>query len=175
MLIPVLAGCGALVLLFLLIVALRSNEFLVSRSVTLKTAPDRVFEQVNDLHLMNTWNPWVKLDPQIKQTYSGAASGVGAVYDWDGNKNVGAGRQTIIESRASELVRMKLEFFRPFAGTNEAWFQIDRAGDHTTLSWNLAGKMNFFMKGMSLFCSMDRMCGGMMEQGLASLKKNLEV
>ncbi len=174
MLIPILISVAAVVALFVIIVLMQAADFKVSRSTKVKASAQKAFEQVHDLHLMNAWNPWVKLDPNIKQTYSGAASGVGAVYDWDGNNNVGAGRQTIVETRPAELVRMKLEFFRPFAGVNEVTFTFVTEGDQTAVTWSMTGKLNFITKAMGLFYSMDKMCGGSMAEGLASMKTIVE-
>lgn len=174
MLIPVLISVAAVVALFVVVVMLRSNDFQVNRSLKMKAPASKAFEQINDLHLMNAWNPWVKLDPQIKQTYDGAASGVGAIYSWDGNSNVGAGRQTIVESRPHELVRIKLEFFRPFAGVNEVQFTFVPEGDQTVVTWSMTGKLNLITKAMGLFMSMDKMCGGSFEKGLADMKAIIE-
>lgn len=60
----------------------------------------------------------------MKQKYQGAPAGTGAVYTWTGNKEVGEGRMTIIESRPNDLIRINLEFFRPFAATNLAGIHI---------------------------------------------------
>lgn len=175
MLIPILIGLAAIVVLFVIVVMLRPNTFRVSRSLPMAVPASKAFEQVNDLHRMNAWNPWVKLDPNLKQTYEGAATGVGAVYSWDGNSNVGAGRQTIIESRPSDLIRIKLEFFRPFAGVNEVEFTFLPEGQHTLVTWwSLTGQCVFFTKAMGLFMSMDKMIGGNMEQGLADMKSIVE-
>ncbi len=174
MLIPVLITLAAIVALFVFIVILRPNDFRVSRSVKMTAPASKAFEQVNDLHCMNAWNPWVKLDPSIKQTYEGAASGVGASYSWDGNRNVGAGRQTIVESRPHEFVRIMLEFFRPFAGVNEAQFTFVPEGVQTVVTWSMTGKLNFIMKAMGLFMSMDKMCGTSFEKGLADMKAIVE-
>lgn len=174
MLYPVLISVAAVVALLIVVVMLRPNDFQVSRSMQMKTSAGKAFEQVNDLHLMNAWNPWVKLDPQIRQTYSGAAAGVGAVYDWDGNKNVGAGRQTIIETRPNELVRMKLEFFRPFAGVNEVTFTVAPEGENVIVTWSMNGKHNIMTKLMGLFCSMDKMCGDSFIKGLSDMKATVE-
>ena len=174
---PVLIGglvAAGLLCLLLMIAALKSSDFTVTRSLRMKTSAARAFEQVNDLHLMNRWNPWVKLDPNIKQTFSGAAAGVGAVYDWDGNKSVGAGRQTIIETRPHELVVMKLEFFRPFPGINEVRFSVSPEGEFVVVSWTMVGKLNFFMKVMGFFMSMDKMCGNAFLQGLNDMKTIVE-
>ena len=174
MLIPTLAVVVAVIVLFVIVIQLKSNDFCVSRSLKMRATPGQAFAQVNDLHLMNEWNPWLKLDPTLKQTYEGAASGVGAIYSWDGDKNVGAGRQTIVETRSPEFVRMKLEFFRPFAGVNEVLFTFVPEGDQTVVTWNMSGKLNFITKVMGLFMSMDKMCGDSFLKGLADLKTILE-
>lgn len=139
MLIPTLVVVVSAIALFVIVIQLKSNDFQVSRSLKMRATPGQAFAHLNDLHLMNAWNPWLKLDPNLKQTYEGATSGVGAIYSWDGNKNVGAGRQTIVESRSPEFVRTKLEFFRPFCGVNEVMFTIVPEGDQTIVTWNMSG------------------------------------
>src|SRR5438876_11472300 len=111
----VLLAVAAILALFVCIVAMRPAEFRVVRSATMAAPPADVFAQVNDLHKWEAWSPWAKLDPAMKQTYDGAPEGTGAIYSWNGDKNVGEGRMTITESRAGELIRIKLEFMRPFA------------------------------------------------------------
>jgi hypothetical protein len=174
MLTPILITVAVVVVLFVIVLSLKSNDFQVSRSVKVTAPVAKAFEQVNDLHRMNVWNPWLNLDPAIKQTYDGAESGVGAIYSWDGNKNVGAGRQTIVETKPSEFVRLKLEFFRPFKGTNEVIFTIVPEGNQTVVTWSMTGQLNIVTKIMGLFCSMDKMCGSSFEKGLADMKKIVE-
>lgn len=174
MLIPLLITVAVVVVLLVIVVTLRPSDFQVSRSIPVTAPASKAFEQVNDKHLMNVWNPWLKLDPNLKQTYAGADSGVGAIYSWDGNSNVGAGRQTIVESRPNDLVRMKLEFFRPFAGINEVTFTFVPAGNQTVVTWGMTGKLNFIAKAMGLFMSMDKMCGDSFEKGLADMKAIVE-
>ena len=74
---------------------------------------------------------------------------------WDGNKQVGAGRMTIIESKPSELVRIKLEFLRPLAATNMAEFNFKSEDARTVVTWSMSGKNNFFFKAFSLFVNPD--------------------
>eukprot|EP01031_Cornospumella_fuschlensis_P018087 gene18087-biopygen15261 len=97
------------------VIATRPDDFRVTRSATIAAPPTALFEQVNDLKKWEAWSPWAKLDPNSKMTYEGPPAGVGAVAKWNGNNDVGEGIQTITESRPGELVRMKLEFIRPFA------------------------------------------------------------
>jgi hypothetical protein len=89
---------------------------------------------VNDLHNWEAWSPWAKLDPAVKNTFEGAPAGAGAVFAWSGNRKVGEGRMTIVESPASELVRIELEFMKPFAATNTVEFAFRPEGGQTTTS-----------------------------------------
>ncbi|MEK6261776.1 MAG: SRPBCC family protein [Planctomycetota bacterium] len=174
MLIPTLITVAAFVVVFLIVVLLRPNTFQVSRSLKMAAPASKTFEQVNDLHRMNVWNPWANLDPAMKQTYEGAEAGAGAIYSWDGNSNVGAGRQTIVESRPNDLVRIKLEFFRPFKGTNDVEFTFQPEGRETLVTWAMTGQYVFITKVMGCFMSMDKMIGGSFEKGLADMKSIVE-
>ncbi len=165
---------AAVVAVFLIIVALQPAEFRVSRSATIAASPSAVFPHVNDLHKWEAWNPWGKIDPAMKQTYEGAPAGVGAIYSWVGNSQVGEGRMTITESRPSDLVQIKLEFFKPFKGTNTAEFTFKPEGNQTAVTWSMWGKKNFLVKIFHLFMSMDNMIGGQFEKGLADMKAVVE-
>jgi hypothetical protein len=110
----------------------------------------------------------------MKQTFDGAPAGVGAIYAWSGNHEVGEGRSTIIESRPGELVRIKLEFLRPFAATNLAEFTFTPEGDRTVVTWVLIGRHNFTGKAVGLVMNMDRMVGADFEKGLAQMKQVAE-
>jgi uncharacterized protein YndB with AHSA1/START domain len=160
MLIKILIAVAIIVVVFVVIVALQPSEFRVARSATISAPPPAVFAQVNDFHKWEAWNPWGKMDPAMKQTYEGAPAGTGAVYAWAGSKEVGEGRMTITESRPNELIRIRLEFFKPFAATNTAEFTFKPD--------------NFMAKAIHLFMNMDKMIGGQFEKGLASMKSVVE-
>src|SRR5262245_32792457 len=102
-------GLAAVIVVFLIVVALQSPDFRVSRSTTMAAPAPAIFAHVNDLHRWEAWNPWGKIDPAMKQTYEGAPAGVGQIYSWVGNSQVGAGRMTITESRPGDLACMKLD------------------------------------------------------------------
>jgi Polyketide cyclase / dehydrase and lipid transport len=156
------------------VIALQPAEFRVARSAAMAAPQPAVFAQVNDFHKWEAWNPWGKIDPAIKQSYAGASSGTGAIYTWAGNKQVGEGRMTIVESRPSDLIRINLEFLKPFAATNTAVFTFKPVGAQTDVTWSMTGKNNFMAKAIHLFMDMDKMVGGQFEQGLASMKSLVE-
>ena len=166
----ILIALAALLVLFLIVVATRPSGFKVERSASIAAPPATVFEQVNDFHAWAAWNPWGKLDPNMKQSYEGPASGVGAVYHWAGNNQVGEGRMTILESRPNELVKIQLDFYKPFAGTSIAEFSFKPEGERTLVTWSMSGKNNFIAKAMGLVMNMDQMIGGQFEKGLAEIK-----
>lgn len=155
-------------------VATRPAEFRVSRAVSIAVAPPAVFAQVNELRKWQAWSPWAKKDPQMKQTYDGPPAGVGAATSWQGNNDVGEGRMTIVESRPPELIRIKLEFFKPFAATNSAEFAFGSEGGGSRVTWTMQGSNNFVGKAMGLFFDFDKMIGSDFEAGLASLKSVVE-
>jgi hypothetical protein len=170
-----LAAVAAVIVVFLIVVALQPSDFRIERSATMRAPAPAAFAQVNDFQNWQAWSPWEKVDPALKRQYEGPKAGTGAVYAWQGNKDVGEGRMTIMESRPAEVVRIKLEFFKPFAATNTAEFSFKPAGaDTTAVTWSMAGQNTFLSKAISLFIDMDRMVGGMFDQGLTQMKAIVE-
>lgn len=167
----ILLGLVAAIVLFLGYAATRPPDFRVERSATLAASPAALFAQVNDHQKFSAWNPFLKLDPNVKNTFSGPASGVGAKCSWDGNSDIGAGSSTIIESKPGELVRMRMDWTRPMEGTSTVDFTFRPAGDKTVVTWAMYGKNNFMGKVVSVFLDCDKMCGPAFEQGLADLGK----
>jgi len=150
--------------------ATRPDTFRIQRTTSIKAPPEKIFPLVNDLRSHGLWSPWEKKDPAMKESYSGAASGVGAVYEWDGNKNIGKGRMEITETSPPSKVTIKLDFIKPFEGHNIAEFTLDAKADATNVTWAMYGPSPLLSKVMGLICSFDRMIGREFETGLANLK-----
>ena len=159
-----------IVVVFILVVSTRRADFQITRSTTIAAPAVVVFAQVNDFHKWDAWSPWAKLDPTMKQTHEGASAGPGAIYTWSGNKDVGEGRMTLTESRANELVRIKLEFLKPFPAINTTEFSFKPEGTQTAVVWSMTGTNNFMAKAFCMFMNMDKMVGGDFEKGLVQLK-----
>jgi hypothetical protein len=166
----ILLGLAAALLILLIVAALQPAEFRVERSASIAAPPVALFDQVNDHKKFQVWNPWAKMDPESKTTYSGPDSGVGAVASWDGKK-VGAGSATITESKPGELVRQRMDWLKPMEGTSTVEFTFKPDGDKTIVTWTMFGENNFAGKLFGLFMDMDKMCGPEFEKGLADLEK----
>jgi len=160
-LVVVLAGLAAFV-------ASRPSTFQVRREGLVGGAPHEVFTIINDYSRWVEWSPWDKKDLNMKRTVEGPV-GPGAVYAWDGNSDVGSGRMTITDVKPGEEVAMRLEFFRPFKGTNHVTFKIEPSGEGSKVAWIMDGTYNFITKGVSLLMDMDKMIGADFELGLKQL------
>ncbi len=169
-----LIALAVIVVLFIAVVALQPTDFRIARRAIIPAPPAVVFAQVNDFHNWPTWSPWARLDPAMRQSYAGAPAGTGAIYTWAGNDEVGEGRSTITISRPTELIRIKLEFVRPFTVTNDVEFTFQPEGDGTAVTWSMTGQKNFIAKAVHLFMDMDAMVGGQFETGLAQLRTAVE-
>src|SRR4051794_35771156 len=169
-----LIAIAAIVVVFVGVVASRPPEFRVTRSITIDAPPSAVFPRVNNFHNWEDWSPWAKLDPAARSTFEGPAAGTGAVFHGAGNEKVGEGGMTTTESRPDELIRIRLEFLKPFAATNTATFTFKPEGDGTAVTWTMEGKNGFLCKAFGLFVDMDKMIGGDFEKGLAVMKSLVE-
>lgn len=171
----ILIAIPIIVVIFLFIVAMQPSEYRVTRSIAITAPPAVIFPHVNELKKWAAWNPWEKIDPNMKLTYEGPESGTGAAYSWVGNKDVGEGRMTITESQPNTRIQFKLEFFKPMAGVSAAEFTFKPLDDHQTdVTWAMRGQNNFIGKAFCIFMNMDKMIGGQFEKGLADLKSVVE-
>lgn len=171
----ILGVVALLLVLLLAYAATRPDTFRVERSATIKAPPDKVFAYLNDFQKFGAWSPWEKLDPAMQRTFSGPATGVGSVYAWNGNSDVGAGRMEIKSVEPNAKVTIKLDFLKPFEASNTTDYILQANADGTTkVTWAMYGPMPYISKLMCIFVSMDAMVGKDFELGLANLKAAAE-
>lgn len=169
-----------LIAVLLCYAATRPNTFRIQRTTSINAPPEKIFAIIDDFHNWPSWSPWEKLDPAMKRTYSGAASGQGAVYAWEGNSKVGAGRMEITDSASPSKITMKLDFIKPFEAHDIAEFTLeppataDTSVAVTTVTWSMHGPNPFISKVMQVFMNMDTMVGKDFDEGLANLKNIAE-
>ena len=174
MLKKIVIALAAVVAIILILAAMQPNTFHVERKAVINAKPARVFAQFNDFHKWEAWSPWEKMDPAMKRTYSGKASGKGAVYAWEGNGKVGAGSMEITESAASSKIIMSLDFKKPMVAHDTGTFTFAKSGKGTEVTWAMDGQVPFVGKIFHVFMNMDKMIGKSFEDGLANLKAIVE-
>ena len=160
----------------LILASTKPDSFGVQRAAVVRAPAEKIFPLINNFRQWANWSPWENKDPAMKRTYSGAESGKGAVYAWDGNKNVGSGRMEILDASSPSKIVIKLDFFKPFEGHNTAEFTMLPQGDAATtnITWVMHGPAPFMSKVMQVFMNLDRMIGKDFEVGLANLKSQTE-
>lgn len=170
MLKKILIGLAVLIVALLGYAATKPDTFRIERSASIKAAPETIFAQLHDFRSWGNWSPWEKLDPALQRMYSGAAVGTGAVYEWKGNSEVGAGRMEILESSPASKLTIKLSFTEPFEAQSTSEFSLTPEGETTKITWVMQGPNQFIGKVMSIFVNMDTYVGKDFETGLANLK-----
>ncbi len=161
---------AAAVAVVLVLAAGKPDTFRIQRAASIKAPPEKIFALINDFGRWGAWSPYEKKDPAMKRSRSGPAAGKGAVYAWEGNGEVGAGRMVIADSAPPSRVTINLEFIRPLEVSNVVEFTMEPRGDSTHVTWAMHGPSPFISKIMQVFFDMDSMVGGDFEAGLASLK-----
>jgi uncharacterized protein YndB with AHSA1/START domain len=150
------------------------NTYTVERSATIDAPPARIYDQIADFHNWTRWSPWEDVDPELTRTYSGAESGIGAVYNWSGNRKAGQGRMEIIDAVEPSKVQIDLVFEKPWKARNDTVLTIRPEGSGSRVTWSMTGKNTLVTKVMSIFTSMDKILGPDFEKGLSRLKTATE-
>jgi uncharacterized protein YndB with AHSA1/START domain len=163
-------GVAVLIAAILVFAATKPDTFRVQRSAAIKAPPEKIFAILNDFQRWETWSPWEKKDPAMKRTFSVVTGGKGAVYSWEGNKDVGQGRMEIADSVPPSRLAIKLDFLKPFEAHNMVEFTLAPQGDATNVTWAMQGRSPYFVKIIHVFVDMDTLVGKDFETGLANLK-----
>ena len=160
----------------LVLASAKPDSFTVQRSAVMQVPAERIYPLINDFRQWAKWSPWEGRDHAMKRSFSGPESGKGAVYAWEGNKNVGSGRMEILDASQPSKITIKLDFFKPFESHNTAEFTFvpERGASATSVIWVMRGPSPFMSKVMQVFMNFDAMIGRDFEAGLANLKKLTE-
>jgi hypothetical protein len=159
--------------------AVMSPKSHLERSVIINAQPASVYEELVSFKNFNSWSPWYKIDPNMKQSFEGPPSGVGAKMSWDSeNPEVGKGSQWIMDVEENKRVKSGMNF-GGMDGNFIAEFILEPAPEGTKVTWTYDGDVsntsvaNAAM-GKFFGAFMDSMLGPSLEQGLEGLKKKIE-
>lgn len=160
---------GVVIVAFLVYAAGQPNTFSLLRMTTIQAPATKIFPLISDFHQWTAWSPFEAMDPTIQRTYSGATSGKGAGYAWEGKK-IGQGSMTITEATAPSKIVINLDFTKPMQAQNIVEFTLEAKGNSTDVTWTMHGPNPYIAKVIHLFISMDKMVGKDFSNGLAKLK-----
>ena len=141
-------------------------------SITVNAPKEKVWTHVNSMKAFNTWNPWMKFDPNLKVTYSGISGNVGDKYHWIGNDDVGEGEQEITAIVPGEKVSTKMHFIKPMEDEATSDLMLASEGNATKVTWTIDFEMETYFKPMKPYMKYEMEKS--YNEGLANLKKLVE-
>lgn len=172
-----LAGLGALIVAVVGIAAFAMPTVCkVEREITINRPKAAVFDYVKYLKHQNTWGPWYKKDPAMKQDFRGNDGYVGFVSAWKSeNGEIGSGEQEIKRVVDGERLDTELRFLEPFESKADAHLITEATGpDSTKVKWGFTTEMPRPMNVMMLFVDLDAAVGKDFQEGLDNLKRIME-
>ncbi len=164
----ILAVIAVVVIGILLYAATRPDTFRVERSATINAPASTLYAILTDLRRGAEWSPFEK-GLTMSKSYSGPATGVGSAMEWSNSKEVGAGKFSIVDATPSKIT-FNLVMLKPMKANNTVEYVLATQGHATVMTWKMYGPATLVTKVMSLFMSMDKMCGDQFEKGLRDLK-----
>jgi uncharacterized protein YndB with AHSA1/START domain len=154
----------------LLFATTRPDTILVERSIVIHAPPDKIFPLVDDFHNWPQWAAQDKEDPTMTRTYSGPASGPGAISGWTSTGSAGQGEMTITSTKPDSRVRVRVSFVKPFPFHNTHVISLETVPVGTQITWTSEVQNVYFMKVMGLFMNMDNYMGKHFQASLENLK-----
>jgi uncharacterized protein YndB with AHSA1/START domain len=174
MLLKLLLGILIVVAAVLVLAATKPSTFQIEKSVMLHAPPQKVYALIGDFHNWPQWAAQDREDATMQRTYSGAATGFGAVSDWTSRGSAGTGRMTIAAATAPSKVDVVVDWKKPFKVRNTHEFTLTPTGDETQVTWIAEGTNLYLMKVMEVFVGVNGLMGRHFEAGLENLKKVAE-
>jgi len=164
---------GVMVLLFLALGLMLPTTYQVERSVVMRAKPDVVFPHVNTLKQWPEWTAWnTKKYPDLRFSFDGPESGVGAVYRWEGEAT-GTGSLKLTGSDPAKGIEYNLDFEHGKYLSKGA-IKLEETGDSTKVTWTNEGDLGSNPINRYFGLMMDIMLGPDFEEGLNSLRQQVE-
>lgn len=157
-----------IVAILIIVMLLMGKAYHFEKSIVINAPVEKVYEQINSTKAINQWNPWMKLDPNLKLTYSGNSGRIGDKYCWEGNDEVGSGCQEITALVPNQKQSTKMIFYKPFESDATSNIILTPEGNSTKVTWDMDCELDYPMNLMKLFMDgqMDKSYG----EGLNALK-----
>lgn len=145
------------------------EKYHFEKSIMINAPAEKVYAQINSSKAINQWNPWMKLDPNLKLQYSGNAGQIGDKYCWTGNDKVGEGCQEITALVPNQKQSTIMTFKKPFESVATSNILLSSQGNQTKVTWTMDCELEYPKNLMKLF--MDGQMDKSYSEGLAKLKE----
>jgi hypothetical protein len=149
----------------------------VKRSIEINASAPVIYEQLIKLENFNRFAVWSQQDSSAVYTLTGTDGTVGAASSWKGSPYIsGEGKIEITELVTNRKVGHHLEFTQPKKGKANSVFELlETNKEKTTVDWTFTMATPRPWNIFNLFYSVDKQKGKDFEDGLAALKKLVEL
>lgn len=157
----------ALLALLVVLIFTVSEKYHFEKSIVINAPADKIYPHLSSTRAFNAWNPWLKMDPNLKLEYTGIPGTVGDKYCWKSEKQgVGNGCQEITALLPNEKQSTKMSF----EGMGDAYSDIilSPEGTVTKVTWTLESELERPKNLMKFF--MNSAINKSYGQGLEALK-----
>ncbi len=162
---------GVIVIILAIVITMQPSEAHLEKSIIINAPPSAIFPQVSNFKNFIEWDPWSKMDPEVKHTFKGTEGTVGSRMDWEGPE-ISSGSQWIEEIDENKRVKFGMTF-SGFDGKFQSEFLLEPQGDFTRVTWTYDGP-NAGLSGKAMWVIIGPMLGGQYDEGLRTLKKRVE-
>ncbi len=153
--------------------AIAPKDFKIEKSITINLPVEQIFPYLKLIKNSDQWQPWSKMDPNMKKYFIGVDGTVGATASWSGNSEVGIGEQEIRAISENNRIDLELRFKKPMQVTNHVYYVTESLSEkETKVTWTMEGRTPF---PFNLMCLLMRgKVEKNFEEGLSELKNILE-
>jgi uncharacterized protein YndB with AHSA1/START domain len=158
---------GVLVAVFFVGAVFIDPAYRVERTAVINAPAPKIYALIADPKAWVKWTVWNRREPDMKMAFSGAASGQGAKWEWEGKD--GRGNMEFTAAVPDRSIAYRLGFVEMNMYSNGA-LTLAPEGSGTRITWTNEGNVgkNPMMRWFVPF--MDSMMGPDFEGGLANLK-----
>lgn len=169
----ILIGLVVIVAGIFIIAATRPNTYTVERTMKINTPPDKIFPYLISFKKGLEWSAWDRQGEEVKRTFTGPESGMGATYEFEGKKS-GHGKLSYKSIVPNEEVKIDLTFYKPMQGSNDVTYSLKKDGDTTLMKYHMTGPAPIIARIIWLFADMDKYMGDKFNESMQNLKTLVE-
>lgn len=116
----------------------KDGTYDIQDSILIPSAPEVVFEKVNDFKSWESWTPYKQDDSNMVFNYAEKTSGEGASFSWEGKKSGSITTHKVIPNKE---IHQEFSFKSPIGKRKaEMFWNFEAMGDSTKVIWEIKGE-----------------------------------
>lgn len=165
----------AIISVALVVAMFTKKKYNIYREITINKPASEVFNYLKYLKNHDHFNKWAMIDPNKKKSFIGVDGTVGFIYQYDGNKEAGAGELEITALQENELINIETRFQRPFKNVGQTPYTLQSiSANATNVKWGMSSELAYPLNMLLWFLDVDKTFGKDIQTSLVNLKSNLE-